>query len=199
MRLSNYISRNIHIPKGSTDSTGIREITKSARNRDRRRQNKQERERERERTREREREREGQAGRQESLWQPQATQARSVVIASSLECRWRSQHDHQQPSLHFQPKLLSTVVPLRACCLLFLHSMGLIWVFLHLDIVARLPELLSWVSCVFELIGRRSQTILGALDLNDLGSGAGYLGSFRAGHYCVSSRKSSTNERNISR
>lgn len=41
--------------------------------------------------------------------------------------------------LHFQPKLHSIV--LRACCLLFLHSMGLIWVFLHLDIVARLPEL----------------------------------------------------------
>lgn len=140
---------NTHIPKGSTDSTGIREreITKS--DRDSKTQQ----------ARERERERDGQAGRQESPWQPQATQARSVVIASSLECRWRSQHDP-----HFQPKLLSIV--LRACCLY------IVFAFNGFDLGIPTPwhcRASTWAASSI------TQTILGALDLNDLGSGAGWL------------------------
>lgn len=113
-----------HIPKGSTDSTGIRE--RSQRATETARRNKQEREREKERVRQADRSRHGNLRRlsrdlssSHPVWN--VDDVPNTILTSSRS---------------FFP--LSCV---PAVYILFLHSMGLIWVFLHLDIVARLPEL----------------------------------------------------------
>lgn len=114
LRLPNYISTNTHIPKGSTDSTGIRE-SKTTRYREREREEVTERE---------------TKGRQAGV----AMATLATICRHRIQFgmrRWRPRRLEQRSAspLHFQPKPKSSrraeakrsfiPIVLRACCLLF--------------------------------------------------------------------------------
>lgn len=159
---------NTHIPKGSTDSTGIREKS----DRDSKTQ--------------RARERERGSGRQTGV--AMATSGDSGAI-----CRHRIQFGM---SMTFPTR---SSLPAEAsfhclACLLFIYCFCIQWVWFGYSYTLTLSRV--YLSCVFDHTNDSRRSRLKRLRIR---CWLAALGRFRAGHYCIASRKSSRNERNFSR